>query len=120
MAELPVAVDDLAIAAQLLGRPLDMVKDASTRCRPYSHSDGRQFHSLAQLSRALGLDTSRERFEVKPRPKGEPRPAHKISKEQAEAAAAAIAGGATLSGTARSMGVGRNTLTSALVRHGLR
>jgi hypothetical protein len=118
--EQPLLVDDLSLAAQLLGQPLDMVKDASTRCRPYPHADGRrQFHSIAQLARALGLDTSRERFEVS-RPKGEPRPVHKITKEQAEAAAAAIAGGATLSGTARSMGVGRNTLTSALIRHGLR
>jgi hypothetical protein len=118
MMDLPIVVDDLAIAAQLLGQPLDMVKDASTRCRPYPHADGRQLHSLAQLARALGLDTSRERFEVRPRPKGEAR--HKISKEQAEEAAAAIAGGASLSGTARAMGVGRNTLTMALVRHGLR
>jgi hypothetical protein len=55
----PIAVPDLAIAAQLLGRPLDQVKDAATRTRPYPHADGTPYWSLHQLARALGLVESR-------------------------------------------------------------
>lgn len=52
----PLAVPDLAVAARLLGQPLDRVKEAATRCRPYLGGNGRtEFHSLAQLARALGL-----------------------------------------------------------------
>jgi transcriptional regulator of acetoin/glycerol metabolism len=118
--ELPIAVDDLAEAAQLLGRPLAEVQDAATRCRPYSHSDGRQFHSLSQLARALDIDIARARFQPMPEPKPEPRPQFKISREQAEEAAAAMAAGASLSRTADELGIGRQTLSRALTRHGLR
>jgi hypothetical protein len=57
----PIAVPDLAIAAQLLGRPLDQVKDAATRTRPYSHADGTPYWSLHQLARALGRPEHKQR-----------------------------------------------------------
>jgi hypothetical protein len=63
----PLAVPDLAIAARLLGQPLDQVKDAATRTRPYPHADGTTFYSLHQLTRALGLVESRETREARRR-----------------------------------------------------
>jgi hypothetical protein len=55
----PIAVPDLAIAAQLLGRPLDQVRDAAAGIRPYPHADGTPFYSLRQLAVALGIVESR-------------------------------------------------------------
>ena len=90
------------------------MKDAATRCRPYP-AHGTQFHSLAQLARALDIDLSRVKFQPMPKPKAEPH--YKLTREQVEEAAAAIAEGASVSRTAEAMGVNRNTLTLALKRY---
>jgi hypothetical protein len=55
-ADPPLAVPDLAIAAQLLGRPLPMVERAARKVEPYRHADGTPRWSLRELAIALGLD----------------------------------------------------------------
>jgi hypothetical protein len=58
--DVPLAVPDLAIAAQLLGRPLPMVERAAQEVEPYRHTNGWPVWSLKKLAIALGLVESRE------------------------------------------------------------
>jgi hypothetical protein len=51
--ELPLAVADLAEAADLLGQPVHRVRWAAARIQPYPHVDGRQFYSLRKLARQV-------------------------------------------------------------------
>jgi hypothetical protein len=51
----PLAVPDLAIAAQILSRPLPMVENAAKQMEPYRHGDGRPCWSLYELGKVLGL-----------------------------------------------------------------
>jgi hypothetical protein len=55
----PLAVPDLAIAAQLLSRPVGEVRRAARKVTPYPHADGTPYWSLRQLGLALGLVESR-------------------------------------------------------------
>jgi hypothetical protein len=56
-------VPDLAIAAQILSRPLPMVERAAQKVEPYRHGDGRPCWSLKELAIALGLQ-QRGRLQV--------------------------------------------------------
>jgi hypothetical protein len=58
--DVPLAVPDLAIAAQILARPLPMVEGAAQEIQPYRHADGRPCWSIHQLARALNLVESGE------------------------------------------------------------
>jgi hypothetical protein len=51
----PLAVPDMAIAAQILARPLPMVERAAQEIQPYRHADGWPVWSLKKLAIALGL-----------------------------------------------------------------
>jgi hypothetical protein len=51
----PPGVPDLAVAAQLLARPLQDVERAAQDVEPYRHQDGYPVWSLRQLALALGL-----------------------------------------------------------------
>jgi hypothetical protein len=50
----------LAVAAQLLGRPLPTVERAARKVEPYRHADGSPRWSLRELAKALSLVESRE------------------------------------------------------------
>jgi hypothetical protein len=56
----PLAVPDLAVAAQLLGRPLPTVERAAQEVEPFPAHDGRPCWSLYELGKALGLVEVRE------------------------------------------------------------
>jgi hypothetical protein len=51
----PLAVPDLAIAAQILARPLPTVERAAQEVEPYRHGDGRPCWSIRELAKALSL-----------------------------------------------------------------
>jgi hypothetical protein len=120
---LAVPTHNLAIAADLLSRPLDQVKDASEHCLPYLHCDQvTQFHSIAQMARWLGIDPARIRAKAPPKPRAKPKPRvgqRKLSDGQIRDGLAMLEGGATWAEACQVLGVGRNTLRLNIKQLGL-
>jgi hypothetical protein len=106
---LPIAVADLAEAADLLDQPLNRIRWAAARIRPYPHADGRQFYSLRKLAREI--------HQYAPRQGGIGRWPF-ITPEQAKAAVPRARTIGTAA-AARELGVGRSCLFATWRRLGI-
>jgi hypothetical protein len=93
---MPLAVADLAIAAQLLDRPLDQVQNAAREILVYEDVHGTRYFSLHQLTQVLRG--------VRPRTAPQRKPKPKLGREDAEAAAT-LAETATFEQVAEAYGV---------------